>query len=190
MRKKASYSPRPCTSCGATFKPETSSMKFCSLPCRFWSHVDKKRDADCWEWTKAITTSTGYGNITITPGNQEATHRLAFKLSHGEIPAGMYVCHKCDNRKCCNPAHLYLGTPQDNARDMWVRGRQHNYSTMEKGVDRHNARLNEEKVIYIRANFAKRSATDLARQFGVSVSTVIEAAKGITWKHVVGVGEV
>jgi hypothetical protein len=86
---------------------------------RFWSKVDVCGPDECWEWT-AYRLPAGYGTFgrpTTT------THRIAWQLTNGPIPEGMFVCHKCDNPPCVNPAHLFVGTQQDNLRDMWSKGR-------------------------------------------------------------------
>ncbi len=71
----------------------------------------------CLLWTGARD-SRGYGTISL-PGERKAgVHRVAYELAHGQIPAGMFVCHACDTPACCEPSHLFLGTPTDNVRDM------------------------------------------------------------------------
>lgn len=64
----------------------------------------------------------GYSRMTVG-GRQMLCHRLAWEFAHGPIPAGMVVCHACDNPPCCNPEHLFLGSIGDNNRDMWTKGR-------------------------------------------------------------------
>lgn len=76
---------------------------------------------ECWPWTGAVT-GKGYGKISLAYRHRNA-HRVAFELWHGPIPDGLLVCHRCDNRPCCNPAHLFVGTAKDNAEDMMAKGR-------------------------------------------------------------------
>jgi hypothetical protein len=101
-----------------------------SLEDRFWSKVAIGGPDDCWLW-QAAKLATGYGQFEIRHGkgyrdrkNYKA-HRVAWELENGPPPEGMHVCHKCDVRLCCNPAHLFVGTRTDNERDKVAKGRHH-----------------------------------------------------------------
>jgi hypothetical protein len=89
---------------------------------RFWGRVDKSAGPDaCWPWTGSRR-GGGYGRVTVN-GRSTSASRVAYELTHGTIPDGKHVCHTCDNPPCCNPAHLWVGTPADNTRDMLSKGR-------------------------------------------------------------------
>ena len=89
---------------------------------RLWSRVDTGgEDVECWEWTGARSPA-GYGRIKGDNGTLQA-HRVAYELTHGPIPDGLFVMHSCDNPPCCNPAHLSVGTNADNVHDSMRKGR-------------------------------------------------------------------
>lgn len=89
---------------------------------RFWSKVDMRGPSECWEWQASLTTS-GYGRFKIASYETAIASRVALIGTKKEEPFGMLVLHTCDNPCCCNPAHLYFGTQQDNMNDKVQRGR-------------------------------------------------------------------
>lgn len=78
-------------------------------------------ESGCWEWQR-YRLWTGYGRMTVD-GRMTNAHRVAYELYVGPIPAGLLLCHKCDNPPCCNPEHLFPGTHQDNMDDARSKGR-------------------------------------------------------------------
>lgn len=134
-------------------------------------------DGGCIEF-RGYRNACGYGVVRSATGTTLA-HRAAWEIAHGDIPEGMAVCHRCDNPPCCNPAHLFLGTTGDNNRDRASKGRG------AQGERVHFARLTEDQVIAIRQRHSAdgSSLRRLAREFGVSNSTIHAVLSGQTWKH-------
>jgi hypothetical protein len=119
----------------------------------------------CWEWQGAK--GKGYGHLRVNKHDTYA-HCLMWKCTHGETK-GLHVLHKCDNRCCINPDHLFLGTPADNMRDKVLKNR--------AGI-----KLNVEAVKDIRTS--KLSPKDLAKKYGVCVDYVGQVLRRKTWKHI------
>lgn len=96
----------------------------CGKPaCRFWEKVYIPEGDSCWEWTGALSDS-GYGAFKIMPGKKVPAHVFSWELENKKsVPEGLFVLHQCDYRPCVRPAHLFLGTHQDNMRDMAEKGR-------------------------------------------------------------------
>jgi hypothetical protein len=138
--------------------------------------VENNPDTACHEYTGCIT-EEGYGRITIK-GRRWYAHRLAFVLYIGEIPEGMCVCHTCDNRKCINPEHLFLGTQADNNLDMTRKGRRN----AAHGMKQNGARLSNGDVIFIRQS--EWPTKKLAELYGVHRNTITAARYGHSYKNV------
>jgi hypothetical protein len=104
---------------------------------RFLRHL--VLSGECLEWTLARK-ENGYGSFRISRslGCMHA-HKAAWIIANGAVPHGLYVCHTCDNRVCCNPAHLWLGTAKQNQQDMAAKGRVHSFAKANPAVQRDSA---------------------------------------------------
>ena len=155
----------------------------------FWPHVQK--GDGCWLWMGSLA-CRGYGHIefSVPVKRQMGPHKASWIIHFGEPSQGMCVLHKCDNRACVRPDHLFLGTLADNVQDMVQKGRH------SRGVDQHNAKLTEDQVRAIRAEYKRGrpgnsvagiqdgSLTYLAKKYGVSFYTIQSVINRRTWAHI------
>lgn len=144
----------------------------------FLDRTEFNPENGCWEWTRRIT-ANGYGQAKVAQKSVVA-HRLAYAFFEEPIPDGMIVCHKCDNRKCVNPHHLFLGTTQDNVDDKMRKGRFVPSIGEKSGV----SKLTEADVIAIRAD--NRPQHVIAKDYGIRQTNVSLIKQRKTWKHVQG----
>lgn len=162
-------------------------LDFTDVRNRFFLLVDKdgptplpKCSDPCWIWRGSININ-GYGRFA--PGGNRtkriAAHRVSYELLVSPIPNGLLVCHKCDNRRCVNPEHLFLGTITDNIQDMVNKDRHM------RGERNGQAVLTSEQVLEIRRKYVKGKygISRLAKEFGVSKSNIFDIVNRNIWKH-------
>lgn len=149
-----------------------------SLTERFFAKVDVGLADECWLWTGRLN-NNGYGSLwSADKQGSVYAHRLSYEIHYGPIPAGQYVCHRCDNPKCVNPDHLFLGTQADNMADMVRKGRHGKPVVRPKP----RARLSPQQVHEIRAAVAL--GTDrgaVAALHGVTRGTINDVVAGRSW---------
>lgn len=138
----------------------------------------------CWLWSAGLDRK-GYGVFKPTGSRlHKRAHRISYEMHIGEIPAGLFILHKCDVRRCVNPKHLYAGTQKQNIQDALRRNR----LCPAKGEKAGRSVLTKEQVIFIRANSIpydpKLGRAALAKKYGVAASTISEVVLKNNWKHI------
>lgn len=158
---------------------------------KWWAKVDASGGSQsCWLWLGALN-SKGYGSFWVD-GRARSTHRMAWELAHGSsVPDGMFVCHHCDNRRCVNPGHLFLGSARDNYLDAVAKGRMRVGGgggsraswPRPRGEARGNAKLTWASADEIRERYASGAASqrELAQLYGVGRNAIRQVLAGETW---------
>lgn len=167
-----------CSKCGADVE-ETYTARICQgcYRLRFLKYVVKERNG-CWEWS-GFRDRAGYGHFKFN-GKMPGAHRVSYVLFNGPIVKSLHVLHQCDNPPCVNPAHLFLGTPSDNALDSVRKGRWASKSGFRNG----RARLTIQKAKEIELAYNPRngmSAPKVAAKFSISASHVYNILHGRHW---------
>jgi hypothetical protein len=152
---------------------------------RFWAKVDKS--GECWEWTAGLR-GNGYGQFWMN-GTNVMSHRFSYVLHHPLTidlleHREICVCHRCDNPKCVNPAHLFLGSQGDNMRDRETKGRANR--TLEKGEKHPSSKLTEDDVREIRIKYANGgvSQRQLALEYGITKTNIGTIILRKSWSHI------
>jgi len=160
---------------------------------RFQRFVSPEPNTGCWLWAGADDQRRGYGRFGLGSEHQVvAAHRFAWEAANGPVPPGLFVCHRCDLPACVNPDHLFVGSHDDNMRDMVAKDR------ARFGVNRGEANgfaiLTEVQVQEIRRRYSPGrpqgavqqpgSIKALAREFGVSPRAIQRVVRGQYWRHI------
>jgi hypothetical protein len=195
---------KPCDRCGTVFTAiyqwgAKDYQKYCTRECyratmkftdeqaleAMWRRVDRNGPGGCWLY-KGKANIRGYPTMVWRNDRKLLVHRFMYQLAHGTLPRGRSVLclHRCDNPRCVNPGHIFLGNDADNQADM-VAKRRHVF-----GERNSHAILTEGQVLQMRAEYTydgKNRRTSnimaLAKRYGVSHVTALAAVQGRTWKH-------
>lgn len=150
---------------------------------RFFNKIDKSQN--CWNW-KGGSRGNGYGAIKVN-GKVIDTHRFSWMIHFGEIPKNIFVCHKCDNRKCVNPEHLFLGTNSDNMKDCFNKGRLKIPTTSQfkkKSVPKNKRIKHEREILQLKEAIYKRncSLSELSKSLNLPISLLKDISCGRIYK--------
>lgn len=141
----------------------------------------------CWEWICSLD-KAGYASTCYVRNGRKITmkgYKVSYLVFIGEIPNDLWVLHKCDNRKCINPDHLFLGTCQDNHDDMRSKNRACDYKKALKGEVNHKSKLKNQDILNIK-NLNEKGLTgmEISKIYNVDSSTIYKILKNTTWKHI------
>lgn len=151
---------------------------------RFWGHVKVGTPEHCWEW-RSYVGAEGYGRFSVIHDCPVEASRLAWAFHNKANPEDQFVLHTCDNKKCCNPHHLYLGDRSQNMRDFLSRNRHPHLERSAAEQDNGNSKLTRDDVVNIKAMIRSGiSNTDIAAEYGVTHSAISLIRRGKTWSRV------
>lgn len=160
---------------------DAARKKYGDSVTRFWSKVDKIDPGGCWRWT-AGKFGSGYGCTRWQGKHSRLAHRVAYEITFGSIPKGMFVCHTCDNKVCVNPDHLFIGTAKDNSHDMVSKGR--SIACSFKGEHNPNVKVSPDSVRTIRELFEKGcSVREISDRTGIPYCNTWHIAHRRSWRE-------
>lgn len=151
---------------------------------RFWSKVRITNNPnDCWEW-QASGLEKGYGTFYVNK-KKYLSHRVSWQMAFGKIPEGLKVLHECDNPKCVNPLHLFLGTQKDNMEDMTEKGRRASADKIRNPGEKNGShKLTAGQVQVIRNKYSSggTSHRKLAKEMNIGTTQISRILKHESWK--------
>lgn len=142
---------------------------------RFWNKVDK--DGDCWEWTAYKHKDRGMFRVGNRMYNAP---RVSYTIANGNFSSNLYVLHTCDNPSCVNPEHLFIGTQDDNMKDMVSKGRQH----FHRGIENGRCKTDLETVIEIKKLLKLGKSAANIRDLGYPYRLAAKIKSGENWSHI------
>lgn len=152
------------------------------LHLNFWSSVAVGEADECWLWQGAMS-ANGYGSFKTGRKVCDGAHRVAYTLFNKASPGAMHVCHKCDDPRCVNPNHLFLGTRTDNMQDKIRKGRSRNGD--QRGEKNPRSKLSADQVAEVKAKILSgKTNTSIAKDYGVSHHLISKIRRGKAWGSV------
>jgi hypothetical protein len=135
---------------------------------------------DCWEWQGAMGGSNDQYGVLRVNNQQWYAHRLSYALFKRKSPKGLHVCHSCDNPKCVNPDHLFLGTQKDNIQDCIKKGRRTRVPSVNRAISIKKANRIKQ---FIKEHYPMKKVTEIANKFKVTYIVVYNILKGNHYKN-------
>lgn len=168
---------------------------------KFYKNFRPGAPGECWNWIGAKQNGREYGRLAYGAHDGpnfyfEAAHRFSYRHFFGAIPDGMCVCHRCDNPKCVNPEHLFLGTHAENQADKAAKGRtargeKHSdavKAVTPRGSNNQSSVLRESDIpIILKMKASGNLNREIAERFGVSKSTITAIFGGRNWTHITNI---
>ena len=188
MRKKHTFKIKPCIQCGSDFQPLNSNSKYCSHQCNVDHSIKKENgplDTQCYIWQKRLHAKNkngGYGIMSTSGKREVLVHRFVCESVYGIAPIDKpFACHSCGNPKCCNPEHLYWGSPSDNIQDALSMGTHVSHPGIKNG----NSKTTEKQVYKIIELYKNgKTINQICEEMNITYNRIWSIVKNKSWKHI------